>query len=233
MPADALRLAVEADMARQAARAGYLVVCIEQIGFGERAERKLGLPYPARCVDAANHALLIGRTLLGERVADVLAVIDWICAGGVGPNADTETVLIFGHSSGGTTAIYAAALDARIGVTIASGSVGPIGQTIAVRRAPEGEAVVPGILQWFEMADLAAMCAPRPFIAVSGEADHLYPFAGAQAVVEAARPVYTAMGTTAAVAAVAGPGAHQYYPTETWAALSNLVPQVPTVGVVD
>ena len=41
LPIDHQRIAIGADFARQAARRGYLAVCIEQIGFGERQEKDL------------------------------------------------------------------------------------------------------------------------------------------------------------------------------------------------
>ena len=73
IPADYLLLGVKADMARQAAQRGYLAVCIEQSCYGEREERFLNPRSDARCVDAANHALLLGRCLLGEQVADAVS----------------------------------------------------------------------------------------------------------------------------------------------------------------
>ena len=220
IPADPLRLATGADMGRQAAARGYLVVCVEQRCFGEREERDLEPRSAARCIDAFVHALLLGRTLIGENVADISAVIDWLHEGAAGMPVDLDRLHLFGHSSGGTLGVYAGAIDTRIRATVASGSVGFIRET-GFRRNPEGDGVVPGILDWLEFDDVVALHAPRPFIAVSGRRDHIFPFDGAQQVVASARNVYAALGAADAVTAVAGPDRHRYYPNETWAAIAE------------
>ncbi len=223
IPADYLLLGVGADMARQAAERGYLVVCIEQACFGERLERHLKPRSVARCIDAANHALILGRTLLGEQIMDVSSVIDWLEDGQSGLNIDLDRLHLFGHSSGGSIAVYSAAADTRITATIASGCVGFIRETTAKRRNPEGSTVVPGILQWLEQDDLIALCAPKPFIAVSGIHDHIFPFEGAKAVIESASQIYRLLGAEDAITAVMGKAGHQYYPDVTWAAVSQML----------
>lgn len=220
VPADPLRLAIGADMGRQAAARGYLVVCIEQRCFGEREERDLNPRSAARCIDAFVHGLLLGRTLIGENAADISAVIDWLHDGGAGLPVDLDRLHLFGHSSGGTLGVYAGALDTRIRATVASGSVGLIRDT-GFRRNPEGDGVVPGILNWLEFDDVVGLHAPRPFIAVSGRRDHIFPFAGAETVVAGAGNIYAALGAAHAVCAVAGPDRHRYYPNETWAAMAE------------
>ncbi len=231
IPADYLLLGVGADMARQAAERGYLVVCIEQACFGERLERHLKPRSAARCIDAANHALILGRSLLGEQVTDVSSVIDWLEAGKSGFHVDLKRLHLFGHSSGGTVAVYSAAVDLRISAAICSGCIGFVRETNAKRRNPEGMSIVPGILQWMETDDVVALCAPRPFIAVSGIHDHIYPFGGVKAVVERARRIYRLLEANDALCAVKGKAGHQYYPAVTWAAVSQMLemPSYPHV----
>lgn len=223
IPADYLLLGVGADMARQAAGRGYLVVCVEQACFGERLERALSPRSEDRCVDAANHALLLGRCLLGEQVADMVSVVDWLLEGGTGFDPDPERIHLFGHSSGGTVAVYTAAVDPRVRAAFCSGCLGPIRKGVGRRRNPGGAAVVPGILNWMDTADVVALSAPRPFIGISGERDHIYPFEGVREVIEAAGRVYGALGRRDRIAAVAGPRGHQYYPRETWAAVDRML----------
>ena len=210
-------------MARQAAERGYLVVCMEQACYGEREERHLHPRSIDRSVDAANHALLLGRSLLGEQTADVSSVVDWLLSDESGIHVDPGSPLSLralergdhrhscrggGHedSGGGLQRVP-----------------GPIRETIATRRNPGGAAVVPGILKWMEMSDVVALCAPRPFIGISGVRDHIYPFSGARAVVEATRDVYRAFGAGDRIHAVAGPRGHQYYPDETWEAVDRVL----------
>jgi pimeloyl-ACP methyl ester carboxylesterase len=157
-------------------------------------------------------------------VADLASVVDWLEAGGSGLDLDLERLHLFGHSSGGTVAVHAAAADTRIRAAVCSGCLGPIREGLARRRNPGGAAIVPGILKWMDTADVVALCAPRTFIGVSGTQDHIYPFEGVRAVVEAARRVYEALGCEDRICAVEGPRGHQYYPKETWAAWDTMLP---------
>ena len=219
LPIDHQRLGLGADMALQAAEKGYLAVAIEQLGFGEREERSLKPRSPHRLTDAANHALLLGRTLLGEKCWDVSAVIDWLLTSDALPAAiDPARLNLFGHSSGGSNAFLAAALDERITGVLCSGSIGRFRDTVGGRRTEGGELVIPGLINWLEAEDIAALIAPRPFVGLSGKADHIFPGAGVTAVIDAARPFYERLGAAEKINAVQTEGPHRYYPPESWAA---------------
>ena len=222
MPADHERASKGLDFGRQAASRGYVAVCIEQSCFGERQER--AIPRSANAtIDAANHALLLGRTLVGERATDVSSVVDWLLQSDGMPVIDTGRIYVLGNSAGGTTAVHAAALDERIAGVVASGCVGFIRDTIARRRDGGGQNVIPGILKWLEMDGVVALTAPRPFLAVSGTRDHIFPFAGAAAVVESARAAYRALGADHAITSASAEGPHRFYPDVAWIAFERLV----------
>ena len=70
-PADPIKIALGYTMALAASDRGYLAVCPEISALGERRERNIRPRSADPCIDAANHALLLGRTLLGERVTDI------------------------------------------------------------------------------------------------------------------------------------------------------------------
>jgi len=218
VPIDHQRLSIGADMARQAADRGYLAVAVEQAGYGERGERHLRKPSANRTIDAANHLLLLGRTLMGDGASDVSSAIDWVLSNACPVKALQDQVFLFGHSAGGTLAQYAAALDTRIAGVLASGSVGPVRDTIAARGAGGGDGIVPGLLNWFETEDMIALVAPRKFIGLSGTGDHIYPFSGVESVVEAARPFYRSLDAEESVQAVAVAGPHQYHAAASWSA---------------
>ena len=171
------------DLAIQAAKHGYLAVAIEQACFGERGERQIRPRSASPCIDATLHAMLLGRSLLGEHCSDVSAVIDWIVAERESLRADPQRIHIMGHSSGGTTAMHAAALDPRIAAVLACGCLGFIRDTFGRRRDDSGAAVIPGVLNWMESADVVGLIAPRPFVTVAGETDHIWPASGAAAVI--------------------------------------------------
>lgn len=208
------------DFAIQAAARGYLAVAIEQSCFGERAERAIVARSEAPCVDATMHALLLGRSLLGERCSDVAAVIDWIAAERTALGADPARIHVMGHSAGGSAALFAAALDERVGAALACGCLGFIRATIGRRRDNQGQNVIPGILNWMEMADVVGLVAPRPFATVAGESDPIWPAAGAAAVAAEARAIYAGLGAAERLRCVSAPGGHMFRPALSWEAFA-------------
>lgn len=223
LPIDRRRLDNGGDYAIQAVRHGHVAVCIEQIAFGERREQALQHRWDHPCVDACNRALLLGRTVLGDRVADVMRVIDWLQTGpGDLPSLDTDRIRAMGNSAGAETALYTAALDPRIEALIASGCVGAWRKTSGTRRTCP-DTVIPGVLAWIEYSDLLALCAPRPLLVVSGVADHIYPFHLAAECTEDARPAYAALGAADRLRALPGPAGHRFYPDVAWPAFMEII----------
>jgi dienelactone hydrolase len=217
-PADVSKTALGYDIAIQAAKRGYLAVAVEQIGFGERGERQIKPRSAAPCVDATMHALLLGRSLLGERCSDVSAVIDWLVAEQDMLGIDIAQTHIMGHSAGGSVALFAAALDTRVAAVLACGCVGFIRETIGRRRDDQGQNVIPGILNWLEMGDIVGLIAPRPFITVAGESDHIWPAAGCAAVMAEATSIYSRLDAAGRLHCVSAPGGHGFRPELSWEA---------------
>lgn len=215
-PADADKVAGGYDMAVQAARRGYLAVAVEQACFGERAETQISPCSAAPCVDATMHSILLGRSLIGERCDDVSRVCDWLTAEAANLGARGDRIDIMGHSAGGSVALFAAALDQRIRAVLACGCIGYIRATIGRRRDDQGQNVVPGILNWFELADVVALVAPRPFVTVAGESDHIWPAAGAKVVVDEARQVYARLNAADNIVCQTAAGGHMFRPDLSW-----------------
>jgi dienelactone hydrolase len=217
-----VRLPADADMpgydfALQAASRAYLAVAVEQSCLGERAERAIAPRSEAPCVDATMHALLLGRSLMGERCSDVSAVVDWITAEGRALGIDSARIYAMGHSAGGSVALCAAALDARIAGALACGCIGFVRDTIARRRDSQGQNVIPGILNWLELADIVGLVAPRPFVTIAGETDPIWPAAGAAAVCEESRSIYARLGAAERLRCITAPGGHMFRPEPSWA----------------
>ena len=223
LPIDHQRIAIGADLAHQAARRGYLAVCIEQLGFGERQERDS----PGRTVganaDPATHALLLGLTLQGLKTMEVSAVIDWLTGPDTPNPIDQDRIFLYGHSLGGTTALFAAALDTRIRGTLASGSLRRLNEILATRGAGNGEFAIPGFLAAFEIDDVLALIAPHRFVGLSGQHDHIFPYDGVARAVDGAKPAFETLGAFDKVHAVAAPAGHRYYARESWAAWRTFI----------
>lgn len=223
MPADPEKIGSGADYGRQAVANGFVAVCVEQSAFGERRETAMKRRSRDPCIDAANHALLLGRTLIGERASDISSVIDWLSMNADDLSIDISRLSAMGSSSGGASAVYAAALDPRIASVLANGCVGFIRDTIGRRGDASGQNVVPGILKWLETDDVLGLIAPRPILVVSGDADHIWPYDGAAAVVDSARAVYQALGSESRILSVSASGGHRFYPEIAWPRFNDLV----------
>lgn len=218
MPADVAKVARGSALALQAAGLGYTAVSFERAGFGERRERALRKAGGSPTADAALHALVVGRTLLGQTAAELEGLRLWI-GRELAPGAP---VYLAGYSAAGTAAIAAAALFpgfAGIGV---GGCVGFIRDTLLTRPA-SGFNEIPDMLNWFEFDALLALIAPRPCLVVAGASDHIWPHAGAAPVVASAARAYDAANAPDALRLIEAPGGHTYYPDLFWPALRDLI----------
>ena len=222
-PADLEKADGDYAIALQAAQRGYLAIAIEQSCFGERSERQIKPRSAAPCVDATMHALLLGRSLLGERCSDVSAAIDWLQAEAGALRIDASRIHAMGHSAGGSVALFAAALDERISAVMACGCIGYIRDTIGRRRDDQGQNVIPGILNWLEMGDILGLVAPRILVSVAGEGDPIWPAEGARAAFAEAAEIYAALGASERLSLLAEPGGHRFRPGPSWQALQSIL----------
>jgi len=73
------------------------------------------------------------------------------------------------------------------------------------------------------MDDILALAAPRPVLLFAGRDDHIWPYAGAEAVAESARAVYRALGAGENIATAPAEGGHSYHPDVAWPAFQKLL----------
>lgn len=223
VPIDHQRIFIGADIAKQAAEKGYLAVTIEQAGYGERLEKKLKKRSNNRTIDFANHLLLLGKSLEGHGASEISSVIDWLCSKNNKFSINKTNIYLYGHSAGGTLAQFTSALDKRIKATLASGSVGPIRDTIGARGVSSGNGIIPSFLNYFDTKDIIGLIAPRFFIALNGDKDHIFPYKGAKKVVDDAKIFYKKLNASEKIISVRVKGKHQYYSKETWKVWDTLI----------
>ena len=197
-------LAIDNNYAQALARAGYLVSVVEQRGFGERQSR-VSSENKNSCRHLAFHYLSHGRTLLGERIWDGMCAASFLLSH---PQA-TNKLGCIGHSAGGTTALWLAALDERIRAVLVSGYFNSFHDSILALEHCECN-VVPGILALAELGDLAALIAPRPFCALNGRQDPIFPFHAAQSQFETVQRAYDLHNAAGACCLIAHPEGHVY-----------------------
>jgi len=206
-PGDEETIAGGRDFALQAVARGYIAVAMEQRGLGE-------LKHGSGCLLPASQALLIGRTLLGERIYDIGRLIDALEAG-LSDAADTSRIYMMGNSGGGTATWHAAAVEHRLAGVMPSCAFNLYRKSIfAMDHCICNH--IPHIMEYMEMPDLAMLTAPLPVVIVCGREDPIFPLDGVLEGFETVRAVYAAAGSPDACRLVIGPGGHRFYPDEGW-----------------
>ena len=176
------------DYALQCVSNGFTALAIEQLGFGHRrdeAARMSGLETTS-CQPVAGAALLLGHTMIGWRVYDVIRAIDYLLTR---EEVDKERIGVMGLSGGGTTALFSAALDRRLKAAVVSGYFNTFKDSImSVSHCIDN--YVPGILDVCEMYDVAGLIAPRFLFCETGTNDPIFPVKGTRIAYRKARSIY-------------------------------------------
>jgi dienelactone hydrolase len=197
------------DFAIQCTEHGLAAVAIEPLAFGCRrdaANKARGLGTSA-CQPAAGAALLLGQTMIGWRVWDVMRTIDWIESR---PELDAKRVGCMGISGGGTCTTFSAALEPRIKAAMVSGYINTF-QASVMSISHCIDNYVPGILNWAEQYDVAGLIAPRPLFVESGEKDTIFPIAASKASFERIRNVYAVFDAASLAEQETFDGPHSFW----------------------
>ena len=191
---------------------GIAALCIEQRSFGERRERRQEHVSSHGCHDAAMHALMLGRTLLGERVFDVDRGLDYL---ETRDDVDWSRVGVMGNSGGGTTSLFSAATLPRIRYAMPSCYFCTFRDSLmSIYHCSDN--YVPGILQYAEMADVMGLFAPRPVVIVAGEQDDIFPIDATRRAFDDLKAIYEAAGAGDRCHLVVGSGGHRFYAADAW-----------------
>lgn len=197
------------DFAIQVAETGMAAVAIEPMALGCRRDpinAQHGLARKA-CEPVAGAALMVGQTMIGWRVWDVMRTIDYVATR---PELDVSRVGCIGISGGGTATLFAAALEKRIRAALVSGYLNTFRDSIG-SLAHCIDNYVPGILNWAEMHDIAGLIAPRPLFVESGEKDNIFPVEASLESFKHVREIYRVFGAADRVQQEVFPGEHTFW----------------------
>lgn len=204
------------DFARIAIKNGYSPIMIDQRYMGEcgGGEKGPGCLRTGVYSTSALPATLFGRTAIGERVWDVMRLIDVLCLYYAG-ELDMNNLICMGNSGGGTTTLYAACLDERIKTAIPSCALCTFADSIISHyHCPCN--YIPHIAEFFDMGDLCGLVAPRRLVVVSGEHDEDFPIDGANKAYETAEKLYAAANVSENIAHIIGNEGHRFYAESTY-----------------
>jgi dienelactone hydrolase len=197
------------DFAIQVVEAGMAAVAIEPMAFGCRRDPLNAAQGLSRkgCEPVAGGALMLGETMIGWRVWDVIRTLDYIATR---PELDSSRVGCMGISGGGTTTLFSAALEPRIRAAMVSGYLNTFRDSIG-SLAHCVDNYVPGILNWAEMYDVGGLIAPRPLFVESGEKDNIFPVAASIESFKNVREMYGVFQAADSVEHEVFPGEHSFW----------------------
>jgi hypothetical protein len=152
-------------------------------------------------------ALMLGQTLIGWRVWDIMRTLDYIQTRA---ELDSSRVGCVGISGGGTATLFASALEPRIRVAMLSGYLNTFKDSVG-SLAHCADNYVPGILNWAEMSDIAGLIAPRPLFVESGEKDNIFPISASIESFNKVREIYDVFGAADRVEQEVFPGEHSFW----------------------
>ena len=201
-------------MGLRAVKDGRCALVIEARNFGESSLEGYG----TSCTEAAKIALLMGRTLIGERVWDAMRILDAVEK--QFPCVDMQRIVCTGNSGGGTATYYLACMDERIAAAAPSCAVCTYEESIAAMPHCLCNHI-PGIRKYFEMGDLAGLIAPRTLVIAAGREDEIFPIGGTQRAFEQVKRMYAAEHAEENCALVEGEKGHYNYADLIWEKLAE------------
>ncbi len=207
------------DFAVRAVKEGFAALAVEQRAFGLCG----GTEHGPACERPAMTALLLGRTLVGERVWDIMRILDAMET----HFSDTVTLsgsVLMGNSGGGTATFYAACLEHRFDGYMPSCAISTYHDSIVVSHHCTCN-YIPGIAKYFDMGDLAILIAPKKLAVVCGTYDDIFPLPGVKKMFGIMQDLYLASGAADACALVIGAEGHRFYADDAWPVMRRLLAQ--------
>jgi dienelactone hydrolase len=207
-----LEIEGDRDFGIQCMSRGVAALCIEQRAFGERREQKQERQSNGMCQDAAMHALMLGRTLIGERVYDVDRAIDYLATRG---DVNMKSIGIMGNSGGGTLSVFSAALLPRLSLAVPGSYFCGFRESImSIQHCTCN--FVPGLYNVADMADILGLFAPNPVVIVNGKEDDIFPIKATRKAFKHLQGIYDACGARDRCHLVVGAEGHRFYAEQAW-----------------
>lgn len=219
-PGDEKSIAGGRDYAVRAVQEGFCAIAMEQRYMGSCGQAETGKP--ACLTDGVSlPSVLLGRTAIGERVWDIMHLID-VMEKELSEYVDKERIICMGNSGGGTATFYASCMDERIYLSMPSCSVCTYEDSIITIRHCDCN-YIPGIRKYFNMGDLGCLIAPRRFVMVNGIEDNIFPIKGAEESFAVIKKAYKKAGKEELCHMVKGKGGHQFYPDDAWPVMKSIL----------
>ena len=154
------------DYGMQLARCGYVALCPDCRGFGERREElsdtlKLPGALTGDCYRLARMGEPLGIPVLGMLVWDLMRAADFLSER---KEWAYESLSCLGFSGGGMQCLFLSAVDDRIRLAVVSGYFYGYRDSLLRQSWNCSCNYVPHLWEYFDMGDIASLIAPRPLL---------------------------------------------------------------------
>jgi dienelactone hydrolase len=171
--------------ALELAKRGYVTLAPDAICFEERQHSSLrGQDYERF---EATKRLAGGSCLQAKMLWDLTRALDYLLTR---REVDGRRIGCLGHSLGGQETLFLSAVERRIAVGVSSCGFSSYRAVFDAAILHNFALYVPGILRYGDLDKVLGLVAPRPFLALAGSGDPLFPLEGVQATVREARRAY-------------------------------------------
>lgn len=157
------------DYGRQLVRQGYIVAIPCLTPFGDRLGVREAFGKQDPCADVFLRMQILGKTLMGENLRDCLWAVEFLARHA---EVDPERIGCVGLSYGGRMAMLTTALEPRIKVCVISGALNAMQERVS-RPYSCGAQIIPGLLQFGDVPEIASLIAPRTCLWEVGTKDTL------------------------------------------------------------
>lgn len=204
------------DYGMQLAKLGYVALCPDCRGFGERRDEALQRDeescfLTSTCFHLAHMAEPLGETVAGMLAWDLMRLIDYVAER---EEWNMDTLGCLGFSGGGMQTLWLAALDERIRQVVISGYMYGYRDSLLKLNENCSCNYVPGLWEKLDMGDIGSLIAPRPLVVQSCREDHLNGERGMENVmeqVEVIRRAYGLLGVPERLIHDACEGGHRWH----------------------
>lgn len=176
------------NFAIELAKRGLIVIAPEILGFGDRKLLEDEKNYSS-CHRISTYLLMLGTTMAGLRVRDILRTIDLLEAR---DDVDASRIGCMGISGGGLVCAFSSAIDERIKAAVVSGYANTFKDSVmAMFHCVDN--FIPGIINIAEMPDLIGLIAPRALLLESGTEDPIFPISAARSAYSEIKHIYSVL----------------------------------------
>lgn len=154
------------------AREGIIVLAPDSICFEDRRKNKNGIEADEgdwlQHYNEMSYRLVQGDTLMRKVISDASLAVSILCNH---PLVEDKKIGVLGHSYGGNTVLFQAAMDTRIQFACSSGAACTYKNKIRHQTGFEMAQVIPGFVERFDIEDLVKCILPRKILLVSATED--------------------------------------------------------------